>query len=169
MTAMPKLHLRQACLADAARLTYWHTLPHLVASLGDDDWQWQQELSQVYPWRQQIMAELDGKTFGYIEIIDPARETHQYWGDCGTGLRAIDIWIGVPELLNQGYGSQMMHMALARCFAVAEVRGVLLDPLVSNDGAHRFYQRLGFVNQGERHFGDDLCYVYYLSRKDWMQ
>jgi len=122
-----------------------------------------------YPWRQQIIAELDGKPMGYMEIIDPALESSHYWGDCGPDLRAMDIWIGVPELLNQGYGTQMMHMALARCFALAEVQGVLLDPLVSNYGAHRFYQRLGFVNQGQRHFGDDLCYVYYLSRKHWMQ
>ena len=165
---MSKLQLRPANLDDAALLQYWHTLPHLIATLGDDDWQWQQELSQQYPWREQLIAELDGKPMGYMEIIDPALETSHYWGDCGAGLRAMDIWIGAPELLGQGYGRQMMQMALARCFTEAQVKGVLLDPMLSNTDAHRFYERLGFVNQGERHIDGDLCYVYYLSREDWL-
>ena len=37
---------------------------------------------------------------------------------------------------------------------------LLLDPLVTNERAHRFYERLGFERAERRMFGDDDCYVY---------
>lgn len=56
---------------------------------------------------------------GFIQIIDPAREDSHYWGDCPTGLRAIDIWIGEEAYLGQGFGTDMMRLAIDRCFADA--------------------------------------------------
>ena len=42
---------------------------------------------------------------------------------------------------------------------------VWLDPLVANTRAHAFYERLGFERVDERTFGNDLCYVYELTRE----
>ncbi|NEQ54664.1 MAG: GNAT family N-acetyltransferase, partial [Leptolyngbya sp. SIO3F4] len=69
--------------------------------------------------------------------------------------------------LGKGYGTQMMHLALARCFAEPDVTDVLIDPLVSNTRAHRFYERLGFRQIERRQFGDDDCFVYRLTREEW--
>ena len=60
------------------------------------------------------------------------------------GHRAIDIWIGDPDYLGQGYGTQMMELAIERSFADPSVTAILVDPLEQNGPAHRFYERLGF-------------------------
>lgn len=44
-------------------------------------------------------------TIGVIQVIDPAGEETQYWGNIGEGYRAIDIWIGEAEDLGKGYGT----------------------------------------------------------------
>ena len=166
---MLNIKLRKALLQDADMLYAWQEQPFLREQLGDDDWQWHEELAKHPSWREQLIAELDGQPMGYVEIIDPALEESHYWGDCESNLRALDIWIGIPELLGRGLGTQMMQLALQRCFFDAETKGVLLDPLSANTKAHRFYEKLGFKFVEQRVFGDDVCYVYYLPRSTYQQ
>ena len=163
--------LRAAKPDDVALLRYWDKQPHIIASDPDSDWDWETELLRTPDWREQLIAELDGRPIGVIQIIDPAREDSHYWGEISpnlrANLRAIDIWIGEVSELGKGYGTQMMRLALARCFAAPAVTAVLIDPLVSNVRAHRFYERLGFQKIERRRFGDDDCFVYRLDRTDW--
>ena len=63
-----------------------------------------------------MIAELDGRPIGFVQIIDPAREESHYWGDAPGGLRAIDIWVGEADDLGKGYGTEIMKLALVRCF-----------------------------------------------------
>lgn len=161
--------LRAAVPADLPWLQKWDEAEHVVASDPNDDWQWETELAREQPWREQLMAELDGRPIGFVQIIDPELEDSGYWGDCGPGLRAIDIWIGEAGDLNKGYGTQMMRLALERCFAAQEVRAVLIDPLADNLKARRFYERLGFKYVEDRNFGLDHCAVYRLERSDWIR
>jgi len=160
------IKLRPATPADLALLRHWDEQPHVRAA-SDDDWGWAKELHRSPDWREQLIAELDGRPIGFIQIIDPAREDSHYWGDAPAGLRAIDIWIGEADELGKGYGTKMMQLALARCFADPSVTAVLVDPRAANVGAHRFYQRLGFRVVERRRFGDDDCLVYRLERTDW--
>lgn len=159
--------LRDANAADAPLLRRWDEAEHVIASDPNDDWNWEIELARTPDWRQQLVAELDGRPIGFVQIIDPALEDSHYWGACGPGLRAIDIWIGEADCLGRGYGSVMMRLALARCFAAPEVHAVLIDPLASNTAARRFYARLGFRPVERRRFGDDDCEVMRLERADW--
>ena len=99
---------------------------------------------------------------GCVQIIDPAREETHYWGDVPDNLRAIDIWIGEVSDTGKGYGTEMMRLALERCFADPAVTAVLIDPLASNTAAHRFYERLGFEFLERRRFGEDDTFVYRL-------
>lgn len=145
-------------------LQHWDEQPHVIAADPNDDWGWEEQLRRTPDWREQLIAELDGRPIGFLEIIDPAREDEHYWGDVPAGLRAIDIWIGEESDLNRGYGTQMMRLALARCFADPSITAVLLDPLADNVRAHRFYERLGFVFVEARRFGADDCFVYRLER-----
>jgi aminoglycoside 6'-N-acetyltransferase len=160
------INLRPATLADLALLRHWDQQPHVIASDPDDDWAWEIELPRAPAWREQLIAELEGRPIGFVQIIDPAREESHYWGDVAAHLRAIDIWIGEATDLGQGYGTQIMQLALARCFADPTVQAVLVDPLASNTRAHRFYERLGFQRVEARQFGDDDCWVYRLSREN---
>jgi aminoglycoside 6'-N-acetyltransferase len=60
----------------------------------------------------------------------------------------------------------MMEITLVRCFANPTVMAVLVDPLVNNTRAHRFYERLGFQLVERQRFSDD-CFVCRLNRTDW--
>jgi aminoglycoside 6'-N-acetyltransferase len=161
---MPEVGLRPARPDDPGLLRHCDEQPHVVASDPNDDWDWEVELARTPPWREQLIGEVDGRPVGFIQIIDPAAEETHYWGDVPANLRAIDIWIGDANDLSRGYGTAMMRLAIARCFAVPEVTAVLIDPLAGNAAAHRFYERLGFRFVERRWFGDDDCHVYRLER-----
>ena len=161
------MNLRPATLADLNLLQYWDEQPHVIASNPNDKWDWEVELQQNFDWIEKLIAEIDNRPIGFIQIIDPALEETHYWGDVETNLRAIDIWIGEETNLGKGYGTQMMQLALKRCFSNPLVTAVLVDPLANNTRAHRFYKRFGFKLMKQRWFGDDDCFVYRLNRKDW--
>jgi aminoglycoside 6'-N-acetyltransferase len=163
------MRLRPATPADLPLLQKWDEAPHVVASDPNDDWGWEVELARRPPWREQLIAELDGRPIAYVEIIDPAEEDSHYWGDTAPNLRAVDIWIGEEADLGRGYGTLIMRLALARCFADETVMAVLIDPLASNVRAHRFYERLGFRYVERRQFGLDDCFVYKLDRADYRE
>jgi len=146
-------------------LERWDREPHVVAGVPGDRWDWETELARRSPWQEMLIAELDGRPIGFVQIIDPGREETHYWGDVPENLRAIDIWIGEPDALAKGHGTKMMHLALARCFADPTVTAVLLDPLASNVRAHRFYRRLGFELVERRRFADSDCFVFRLDRR----
>lgn len=161
------LYLRPATLDDVALLRRWDDQPHVIASDPDTDWEWEFELGRSPEWREQLIAEVNGHAIGFIQIIDPALEESHYWGNMPANLRAIDIWIGESAYLGKGYGTQMMQLALARCFANPAVSAVLIDPLASNTRAHRFYGQQGFKFVENRFFGSDECCVYRLDRVAW--
>jgi aminoglycoside 6'-N-acetyltransferase len=161
------LTFRRATVDDAPLLRRWDDEPHVRDAAGDDDWQWETELAEEWPWRDLLIAEADGVPIGFLQIIDPAEEASHYWGDVPSNLRAIDIWIGEAAWLGRGYGTRMMRWAIDLCFANPGVTAILIDPLASNTRAIRFYQRLGFKPVEERRFDKDLCFVHRLERADW--
>lgn len=160
----PRITLRVATIEDLPLLLHWDDQPHVIDSDPDEDWNWEQELRHCPPWREQLVAEADGRPIGFVQIIDPELEETHYWGEVEPNLRAIDIWIGEAEDLGRGYGSEMMRLAIARCFSEPEVRAILIDPLASNVGAQRFYERMGFRFVERRRFGDSDCCVYRMER-----
>ena len=164
------LILRPATINDLATLQHWDEQPHVIESDPNDDWAWETELCRSPDWREQLVAELDGRPIGFVQIIDPQREESHYWGEgVPHNLRAIDIWLGELADTGKGYGTAMMRLALERCFADPAVTAVLIDPLASNTAAHRFYERLGFQFVERRRFGADDTFVYRLTRAAFEQ
>lgn len=162
--------LRDATINDLELLEYWDEQQHVIDSDPNDDWNWATELQRHLPWRRQLIAELDGRPIGFVQVIDPAEEETHYWGDVAPNLRAIDIWIGEANDLGKGYGTIMMRLAIDLCFADKQVTTILIDPLESNTKAIRFYERLGFEFSERRLLGDnDECAVYVLKREQYFQ
>jgi aminoglycoside 6'-N-acetyltransferase len=162
------MRLRPATAEDIPLLKRWDENPHVAAAGGGDDWyDWDAEVPRDAAWGELLIAELDGRPIGVMEICNPAEEPSHYWGEVEADLRAIDIWIGDAADLGRGYGTQMMRIALDRCFADARVKAVIIDPLESNVRARRFYERLGFRFVERRRFEHEDCIVYRLNREDY--
>lgn len=168
--------LRRARAGDAATLSAWDEKPHVKWCTGYDPdlplpvearEDWPVEIARNVDWLEILIGEMDGRAIGVVQIIDPHDEETHYWGDCAPNQRAIDIWIGEESDLGRGYGTQMMREAIDRCFSDPAVTNILIDPLLINTKAIRFYRRLGFVDVGERWFDDDHCLVMELRREAW--
>jgi aminoglycoside 6'-N-acetyltransferase len=159
--------LRPARPDDAAILERWDRDPDVIASHGVDsqleemwrDEEWRAEIEAAPPWRRILIGEENGRPVGVIVDIDPALEETHYWGDCGPGLRAFDTWIGEAKDRGRGLGAAIMAEALKIAFADPAVEAVIIDPLLSNTRAIRFYERCGFRAVEERWFDDDHCLV----------
>ena len=155
-------------------LEQWDTDPDVISATTDDDevdrafggLDWGRELSLSTDVSYYLIAELDGRPIGAMQVIDPHEEPTHYWGDIEPNLRAIDIWIGAPDDRGKGYGAEMMRLAHELCFADPKVTAIVIDPLASNTRAHAFYRRLGYRPVERRKFGDDECLVHRLSRRD---
>ncbi len=72
------MKLRPATPADLALLRHWDEQPH-VRDASDDDWGWEVELQRSPAWREQLIAEVDGRPIGFVQIIDPRLEDGHYW------------------------------------------------------------------------------------------
>ena len=176
-TQTSRLVLRPAAVSDVPILELWDRQPHVIAATTDDPSatkafggiDWQGELALAAPDCQYLIAEIDGRPIGAVQIIDPYTEATHYWGDIEPNLRALDIWIGMAEDLGKGYGETMMRRAFQLCFADGRVTAIVIDPLSSNSRAHNFYRRLGFTTEDRRQFGDDNCLVHRLTRLTWQK
>lgn len=161
--------LRKATLHDLDLLTHWDRQPHVIACDPSELGDWKEELTEDYDWQQLLISEVDDEPIGFLQVIDPAKEETHYWGDVPSNLRALDIWIGEAYNLSKGYGTMMMKMAFDKCFSDPKITAILIDPLKSNTNAHRFYERLGFEFVEERTFEQDVCFVYELTRSQWLE
>lgn len=170
----PRMKLRIATMADVPVLDRWDREPDVIAATSDDpdavkafgDTCWPDELAQMDGFSRYYIAELDGRPVGAMQIIDPHSETTHYWGEIEPGLRAVDIWIGAARDRGRGHGETMMRLAFQLCFADPAVTAIVIDPLASNERAHRFYRRLGFEPVARRMFGEDDCLVHRLTREE---
>ncbi len=158
--------LRPATPEDVPMLVAWDEDPVVAASDPNDDWGWENDTLQAEG-LENLIAELDGRPIGFVQITDLLRDASRYWGEPQSGFMAIDIWIGEPDVRGQGHGRAMMAQAIARCFADPAIHAILIDPLATNSQAIGFYERMGFAFLENRRFGQDDCAVHRLTRHDW--
>ncbi|MBA2779315.1 GNAT family N-acetyltransferase [Halomonas kenyensis] len=162
-----RLRLRPATTRDQPLLERWSFQPHVEAASPNTSCS--SRLEQPPGWRQRFIGELDRHPIGYIQLTEPARENRgASWAEEGDARRNIDLWIGEPGYLGQGYGSTMLQLALAHCFSDLRITTVWLDPPADNHHAHRFCERLGFRFIEQRRLGESHSRSYCMERRDWL-
>jgi aminoglycoside 6'-N-acetyltransferase len=170
------LTLRRARLDDIPTLDRWDREPHVISATTDkpgatiafEGHDWHAAIANQSDIDHYLIAEVDGRRIGAMQVIDPHLEPTHYWGDIEPNLRALDIWIGEADARGRGHGEQMMRESFRRCFADPAVTAIVIDPLASNTRALAFYERLGFVRVERRLFNDeDDCWVMRLTREAW--
>ena len=102
------------------------------ATVAFDSPDWADEIASDSDVSYHLIAEVDRRPIGVVQICDPHLEPTHYWGEIEPGLRAIDIWIGADDDRGHGYGTSMMYQVHERCFTDPSVNAVLVDPLDSN-------------------------------------
>src|SRR4051794_22561256 len=113
--AVPELRLRGATVADVPTLERWDLEPHVISATTDDrdaqkafgDHDWKVEIHHQSPVSYFVIAEVEGRAIGAMQIIDPHEEPTHYWGDISPNLRALDIWIGDAADHGKGHGETM--------------------------------------------------------------
>ena len=154
-------------LDDVVWIEVWDRDRDVVAAIGGgaSDWyDWPAELEREVAWRELLIAEEDGRPVGFVQLADAVEEESHYWGDVEPGSWSLDIWIGAPGDRARGLGAQVMRAVIDRCFGRHGAERILIDPLVTNDRAIAFYERLGFEPVEERDFDGDRCLVMRLVR-----
>lgn len=187
MSASSELNIRKAHKEDIETLNYWNSLPHIIRccyypdALGnlpkDPDTSFEEDFKFIDTYGRDVwdirIAEVNKKPIGVLELIDPFKEPTGYWRNINFDLevnsRALDIWIGETRYLNKGYGTSMMEWVFKHCFVDLDCDSIVIDPLINNKDAIRFYQRLGFKKIGIEKFDNDICLVHALKRKDWLR
>ena len=86
-----------------------------------------------------------GDPVGYLQHYPlPEEDKAEYRLDEVEGVHAIDMFIGQPELWNQGLGTRFVRLILNYLFKDLSAKRVAIDPQVSNRRAIRCYEKAGF-------------------------
>jgi aminoglycoside 6'-N-acetyltransferase len=93
----------------------------------------------------QFIVSVDGRPFGYIQCY--ALSTwNQGFGEHPAGTRGIDQFIGEPDLVGRGHGSQFIGRFTLELLGRGTPR-IVTDPDPANLRAIRAYEKAGFSRE----------------------
>lgn len=143
---------------DDAMLLVWLAQPHVRATWGDPD----RELALIH-------AEIDGgdckmhvvtmddRPVGFVQNWCPHLAGVPHFHDAPAGTRAVDMFLGEPDLLGCGVASGFVRAYASRLRA-ADAPAVVTDPRLTNPRGIAMYRRAGFV-PGEIRIAEDGAQV----------
>src|SRR5262249_12363197 len=95
------------------------------------------------PLMDQLIVTVDEKPFGYLQSFNVAAWPQGAFHDQLAGTRAIDTFIGEPDMIARGHGSAMIRAFVDRALAGGKPR-VITDPDPVNGRGIRAYEKAGF-------------------------
>lgn len=136
---------RPATPDDLAMLRLWLETPEVRIWWGDPDEQCAMlEADLADPRMTMLIVSLDDRPFAYAQHSDVAHWAQEAFAGLPPGTRAIDMFIGVPEMIGRAHGAavvQRLALDLRACGAPM----VVIDPDPENVRARRAYARAGFA------------------------
>src|ERR1700730_4264704 len=92
--------------ADLAMIRQWLAMPHVAAWWGDPDEQFELVSSDLgEPAMEQFIVATGDGPFGYLQCYDISACPTVAFGPQPDGTRAIDQFIGKPDMIDRGHGS----------------------------------------------------------------
>jgi aminoglycoside 6'-N-acetyltransferase len=130
--------------ADLATVARWLQTPEVVRWWGDPA----QEVALLaedleQPLMDQWIVEFDGMPFAYAQAYCVHSWPQKHLEHLRADSRAIDAFIGVPEMLGKGHGGRFLRQ-LAMMLVEQGAPLVVIDPDADNLRARRAYARAGF-------------------------
>jgi len=89
------------------------------------------------------IVSLAGRPFAYAQDYDVHAWPQPHFAHLPAGTRAIDSFIGEPDMIGQGHGSRFLNI-LAQRLRAEGAPVVAIDPDVENLRARRAYAKAGF-------------------------
>ncbi len=133
---------------DLPMLRRWLTTPEVVRWWGDPEREGvllEEGLRE--PAMAMRMVSFDGRCFAYVQDYDVHAWPQDHLRELPPGSRAIDAFIGKPDMIGCGHGAALLRL-LARRLVEEGAPRVVIDPAAENIRARRAYVRAGFT--GER-------------------
>lgn len=93
------------------------------------------------------IIELRGEPIGYVQFY-PVVEADGFPADQLDGAHGIDVFIGEPDLWDQGIGTRVMRVVVGHLFQDHGAQRLFIDPGVNNPRAVRCYEKAGFRKVG---------------------
>lgn len=92
---------------------------------------------------------IDSKPIGYIQYYDACKVGGGWWPNADKGTFGIDQFIGDPDMVGKGIGTEIIKRFVANIFLLTHVTQVITDPEPKNKRAIRAYEKAGFQAIGE--------------------
>jgi aminoglycoside 6'-N-acetyltransferase len=125
-------------------LVRWLRTPEVMRWWGDPDEQaalLRADLSE--PGMVMEIVSLAGRPFAYAQNYDVHIWPQPHFASLPSGSRAIDAFVGEPEMIGRGHGGAFLKV-LALRLRRAGAPVVAIDPDVENGRARRAYENAGF-------------------------
>lgn len=136
---------RAARSDDLPLLRAWLHTPEVARWWGDPDEQAAMlEEDLIDPGMAMRIVSLEAEPFAYAQDYDVHRWPQAHFAGLPPGSRAIDSFIGEPEMIGRGHGSAYLRLLAARLRAEG-APVVAIDPAVDNMRARRAYEKAGFA------------------------
>jgi aminoglycoside 6'-N-acetyltransferase len=130
---------------DLRLLRAWLRTPEVARWWGDPDEQaamLEEDLTE--PGMVMRIVSFDAKPFAYAQDYAVDRWPQPHFAGLPPGSRAIDSFIGEPEMIGRGHGSVYLRL-LAERLQAEGAPAVAIDPAADNMRARRGYAKAGFV------------------------
>lgn len=138
---------RPATVDDLPMLRRWLMTPAVVRWWGDPAEQYvllQADLGN--PLMAMRIVSFEGRPFAYAQHYDVGSWPQPHFAGLPSGTRAIDAFVGEPDMLGRGHGAAFLRR-LAEQLRADGAPAVAIDPDVQNLRARRAYARAGFVGE----------------------
>jgi aminoglycoside 6'-N-acetyltransferase len=135
---------RAATESDLPLLRQWLETPEVTRWWGDPQEQealLREDLDE--PRMTMLIVSLDGRPFAYAQHCGVDDWPQPHLAHLPPACRAVDAFIGEPELLGRGHGSAFLRL-LAGELVAAGAPVVVIDPDADNLRARRAYAKAGF-------------------------
>ena len=136
---------RPAVRADLPMLRRWLDTPEVVRWWGDPEREaalLEEDLGN--PLMAMLIVAHRGRPFAYAQHYDVHSWPQPHFAALPPGARAIDAFIGEPDMIGQGHGAVFLRLLAARLLADG-APVVAIDPDSANLRARRAYARAGFA------------------------
>ena len=140
---------RQCVKEDLAMLDIWLRAPEVVRWWGNPEEQarlLEEDLDE--PGMTMRIVSFHGRPFAYAQHYAVHRWPQPHFESLPKGSRAIDAFIGEPDMVGKGHGSSFLRL-LAEQLIDEGAPLVAIDPHIHNFRARGAYEKAGFRTEGE--------------------